>query len=267
MSFEPPRLSELAFELLLPVGAAGTSLVLMSTTDTDMVESVWATGVNRKMKRSVDALTVRATGPEMWAWREQTDLFLETRTEMEQRFPSYRSIDASVTALAAMLLEHDGQAVGVMGVAVADDMGIVAPTRAVLSSVADLIGELIVNPSADVAVDDMPGLMAVTDQVILVGDLHVDETAHQVHYRGRAIDLTPLEFELLVALVRHRGQIMSKGQLLQMIWGYDGLSDNVVEAQISGLRRKIGSNRPVIETVRGYGYVIRHQSEIRGGGA
>ncbi|HET6952697.1 MAG TPA: response regulator transcription factor [Acidimicrobiales bacterium] len=91
-----------------------------------------------------------------------------------------------------------------------------------------------------------------------LGDLLVDEPAHVVERNGRLIDLTALEFSLLVALCRNRGQVLSKSQLLSMVWGFDHHDVNLVEVHVSALRRKLERSGPrVIHTVRGVGYVLR----------
>jgi two-component system OmpR family response regulator len=60
---------------------------------------------------------------------------------------------------------------------------------------------------------------------------------------------------LLAFLVRHRGQALSKDQLLTQVWGYDAYDPNLVEVHVSALRRKLEHSGPrVIQTVRGIGY-------------
>jgi DNA-binding response OmpR family regulator len=91
-----------------------------------------------------------------------------------------------------------------------------------------------------------------------VGDLLVDEAARVVTRNGAVIDLTPTEFEVLSTLGRHRGQVLSKSQLLSLVWGYDAYDPNVVEAHVSALRRKLEAHGPrLIHTVRGAGYGLR----------
>lgn len=91
-----------------------------------------------------------------------------------------------------------------------------------------------------------------------MGDLLVDEAARVVTRSGAVIDLTPTEFELLSTLGRYRGQVLSKVQLLSLVWGYDAFDPNVVEAHVSALRRKLEAHGPrLIQTVRGAGYVLR----------
>jgi DNA-binding response OmpR family regulator len=93
--------------------------------------------------------------------------------------------------------------------------------------------------------------------VLTVGDLSLDP-ARQVVARGeQRIGLTPREFAVLHYLMRHRGEVVSRTQILQGVWdaNYDGDS-NVVDVYIGYLRRKIDQpfGRTAIETIRGAGY-------------
>jgi two-component system, OmpR family, response regulator len=91
-----------------------------------------------------------------------------------------------------------------------------------------------------------------------VGDLVVDEGAHTVERRGRPIELTRIEFGLLLAFCRNCGLVLTKDQLLTMVWGFDHYNLNLVEVHISALRRKLEQSGPrIIHTVRGAGYALR----------
>jgi DNA-binding response OmpR family regulator len=91
-----------------------------------------------------------------------------------------------------------------------------------------------------------------------VGDLVVDEGARRVRRGGAELVLTKVEFDLLVALGRNAGRVLSKGQLLADVWGFADYDPNVVEVAMSGLRRKLESHGPrLVQTVRGVGYVMR----------
>jgi two-component system OmpR family response regulator len=94
---------------------------------------------------------------------------------------------------------------------------------------------------------------------LVVGDLSMDEDAHEVRRGGDQIDLTATEFELLRYLMRNPRRVLSKSQILDQVWSYDfGGRAHVVELYISYLRKKIDSGRePVIHTVRGVGYVLK----------
>lgn len=89
-------------------------------------------------------------------------------------------------------------------------------------------------------------------------DVMVDLDGHEVRRDGQTVSLTSTEFRLLVTLLRHPHQVLSKRQLLELVWGFDDYDANVVEVQISALRRKLEACGPrFIHTVRGVGYVVR----------
>jgi two-component system OmpR family response regulator len=92
-------------------------------------------------------------------------------------------------------------------------------------------------------------------QVLEVERLLVDEEHGFAARAGREIALTSTELRLLAYLMRHRGQALSKDQLLTQVWGYDAYDHNLVEVHISALRRKLEADAPrLIHTVRGIGY-------------
>jgi DNA-binding response OmpR family regulator len=92
-------------------------------------------------------------------------------------------------------------------------------------------------------------------QVLEVERLLVDEEHGLATRGGRELALTATELRLLAFLMRHRGQALSKDQLLTQVWGYDAYDHNLVEVHISALRRKLEGNGPrLIHTVRGIGY-------------
>ena len=83
----------------------------------------------------------------------------------------------------------------------------------------------------------------------------IDEQAGLAARGGWPLELTPTELRLLAYLVRHRGLVLSKSQLLTQVWGYDAYDPNVVEVHVSALRRKLETHGPrILETVRGLGY-------------
>jgi two-component system OmpR family response regulator len=94
---------------------------------------------------------------------------------------------------------------------------------------------------------------------LIVGDLALDEEAHEVSRAGVPIELSRTEFELLRFLMRNPRRVLSKAQILDRVWSYDfGGQAHVVELYISYLRKKIDAGRtPLIHTVRGVGYVLK----------
>jgi DNA-binding response OmpR family regulator len=95
------------------------------------------------------------------------------------------------------------------------------------------------------------------EQVIRSGDLELDLLSRQVTRGDRTIALSGTEFELLSFLLRHRGEVLSREQILQAVWRYEhDPSTNIVDVYIGYLRRKLssdGSPAP-ITTVRSVGY-------------
>lgn len=97
-----------------------------------------------------------------------------------------------------------------------------------------------------------------TKPTVEIGDLVVDAEAGMALYRGERIDLTATEWKLLSHLAAHRDRVRSKTQILAAVWGYDDYAENLVEVNVSTLRRKLEQYGPrVLHTVRGQGYVLR----------
>jgi DNA-binding response OmpR family regulator len=95
---------------------------------------------------------------------------------------------------------------------------------------------------------------------IRVGTLQVDPARHEAYLGGEELRLTALEFELLHTLARHAGQVLSREQLVEQVWGYDYLGDlRVVDAGIKRLRAKLretAAESDLLLTVRGVGYKL-----------
>jgi DNA-binding response OmpR family regulator len=90
--------------------------------------------------------------------------------------------------------------------------------------------------------------------------LSVDFAQRQVVVGGRPVSLTPLEFKLLATFVRHPNLVLSRDQLLELVWGDPyGVSVDQVKIYVGYLRKKIGADAEgtPIETVRGFGYRYR----------
>jgi len=92
-----------------------------------------------------------------------------------------------------------------------------------------------------------------------VGDLELDDEAHEVRRAGVPVALTPTEYRLLRFLMVNAGRVVSKGQIMDHVWEYNPAGDGtVVEPCVSYLRRKVDQAEPrLIHTVRGFGYVLR----------
>ncbi len=88
------------------------------------------------------------------------------------------------------------------------------------------------------------------------GDLSVDEATYSAKLKGRTLDLTFKEFELLKYLAQHPGRVFTRAQLLQEVWGYDYFGGTrTVDVHVRRLRAKLGvENEQLIGTVRNVGY-------------
>jgi len=98
------------------------------------------------------------------------------------------------------------------------------------------------------------------DAVVTVGELVVDPARRLATRDGRDLELTAREFDLLLVLARHAGQVLSRVQLLERVWGYTWEVDtNVVDVFVGYLRRKLeaGGLRRLLHTVRGVGFVLK----------
>ncbi|MFM8352792.1 MAG: winged-helix domain-containing protein, partial [Actinomycetales bacterium] len=88
------------------------------------------------------------------------------------------------------------------------------------------------------------------------GELVIDEGSYTARVRGRALDLTYKEFELLKFLAQHAGRVFTRAQLLQEVWGYDYFGGTrTVDVHVRRLRAKLGvEHEALIGTVRNVGY-------------
>jgi two-component system alkaline phosphatase synthesis response regulator PhoP len=96
-----------------------------------------------------------------------------------------------------------------------------------------------------------------TTQTFLLtfGDLKVDLMAYKVYVHGEEVVLTLKEFQVLQLLLQHPGQVYTRDQLLNAVWGYDYSGETrTVDVHIRTLRQKLGTCGDLVETVRGVGY-------------
>ena len=87
------------------------------------------------------------------------------------------------------------------------------------------------------------------------GDLKIDIDSHEVYVDGELVNLTALEFKLLIQLVDRRGRVQSREQLLSDVWGYSSeVTTRTVDTHIKRLREKLGTMGKYVQTIRGVGY-------------
>ena len=95
-------------------------------------------------------------------------------------------------------------------------------------------------------------------EIYRFGDMEVDFTRCELRQAGKAVEITPIEFKLLAAFIRHRGHTLSRDKLLDEVWGQETfVTDRVVDTHITNLRKKIEpkpSEPRFLISVRGMGY-------------
>ncbi|MED1600581.1 response regulator transcription factor [Alkalihalophilus marmarensis] len=98
---------------------------------------------------------------------------------------------------------------------------------------------------------------------LMLADLYVNERTREIKRGETTIELTPREFDLLVYLLSHTQQVMTREQILEHVWGFDYFGDtNVVDVYIRYIRQKLDKpfDAPLIHTVRGVGYVMKEST-------
>lgn len=113
--------------------------------------------------------------------------------------------------------------------------------------------ELVARIRARVRRNDAP-----TSESLTIGDLNIDVAGHSVTRVGKPVNLTPLEFDLLVCLARKPWQVFTREVLLEQVWGYRHSADTrLVNVHVQRLRSKVEhdpENPEIVVTVRGVGY-------------
>lgn len=93
------------------------------------------------------------------------------------------------------------------------------------------------------------------EQLLRCGPVTLKESSRTVTVDGQPCDLTYKEFELLMLLMQHTGQVLSRERIMERIWGYDyGGSSRTLDMHIKTLRHKLGSGGTLIHTIRNVGY-------------
>ena len=104
------------------------------------------------------------------------------------------------------------------------------------------------------------GKDAAPGSVIRVGELEINEDAHDVSVNGQLVDLSPTEYQLLRYLATNPNRVLTKAQILDHVWEYDFNGEmGIVESYVSYLRKKLDpiSTEPLIITKRGVGYMLK----------
>jgi two-component system, OmpR family, phosphate regulon response regulator PhoB len=94
--------------------------------------------------------------------------------------------------------------------------------------------------------------------VLRIDSLEIDRDSHRITVAGQDVELTPLEFKLLLLLAERRGRVQDRARLLESVWdAAPDIQTRTVDMHVQRLRTKLGSAGELIETVRGFGYRIR----------
>jgi two-component system OmpR family response regulator len=99
-----------------------------------------------------------------------------------------------------------------------------------------------------------------TQSQIVVGELTINEEAHEVTVSGKPVELSPTEYQLLRYLATNPNRVLTKAQILDHVWEYDFNGEmGIVESYVSYLRKKLDpiSKEPLIVTKRGVGYMLK----------
>lgn len=99
-----------------------------------------------------------------------------------------------------------------------------------------------------------------TEEIIQHKNIKLDIAAYKAYIDGKDTDLTPREFEILRELLSHKGRILTRENLINLLWKYDFYGDErIIDTHIKNLRKKL--NIELIDTVRGVGYRIDKEIE------
>ena len=149
-----------------------------------------------------------------------------------------------------MLTARDGEVDRVVGLELGADDYVVKPF-----SVRELMARV-----KSVLRRTAPRVDATESDVLRAGHLVVDTLRHEARWNDTDLELTALEFDLLQTLAAHAGQVLTRQQLLEQVWGYDYYGDlRAVDAAIKRLRAKLRQAAPrsqAILTIRGVGYKL-----------
>jgi DNA-binding response OmpR family regulator len=157
------------------------------------------------------------------------------------------------------LLTSTGLGCPVIAIATEGALSAVSADWGIDDVILDTAGPAEVDARIRIAIGRYLALFTSTDPStgeIRTGDVVIDENSYTARIKGRALDLTFKEFELLKYLAQHPGRVFSRAQLLQEIWGYDYFGGTrTVDVHIRRLRSKLGPEfESIIGTVRNVGY-------------
>ena len=118
------------------------------------------------------------------------------------------------------------------------------------------VDEYISKPfSPKILVARVEAILRRSQDVIDVGGIHIDKTAHQVSVDGKPVDLSYKEFELMTYFAENQGIALSREKILNNVWNYDYFGDaRTIDTHVKKLRSKLGEKGEYIKTIWGMGY-------------
>jgi DNA-binding response OmpR family regulator len=159
----------------------------------------------------------------------------------------------------AKLLHTTGSSAPVVAIMTEGGLSALSADWGIDDVILDTAGPAEVDARIRIAIGEFAASLAEnnpTSGEIRTGEVVIDENSYTARIRGRALDLTFKEFELLKFLAQHPGRVFTRAQLLQEIWGYDYFGGTrTVDVHIRRLRSKLGpEHEAIIGTVRNVGY-------------
>jgi DNA-binding response OmpR family regulator len=101
------------------------------------------------------------------------------------------------------------------------------------------------------------------EDVISIGNLQLDVRKRILHSHGKDLFITRSEYLLLRALTLDRGEVVPRRQLMQAVWGTAAISSGALDTLVNTLREKLGNEASLVVTVRGVGYRLEEETEVR----
>jgi DNA-binding response OmpR family regulator len=159
----------------------------------------------------------------------------------------------------AKLLHATGSSAPVVAIMTEGGLSALSADWGINDVILDTAGPAEVDARIRIAIGEFAANLAENNPAsgeIRTGEVVIDENSYTARIRGRALDLTFKEFELLKFLAQHPGRVFTRAQLLQEIWGYDYFGGTrTVDVHIRRLRSKLGpEHEAIIGTVRNVGY-------------
>lgn len=171
-------------------------------------------------------------------------------------FEVCRTIRATSTVPIVMITARDDEVDRVLGLEMGADDYVVKPFS---------LRELMARVRAHLRRMELNARDALPDDVLTVGNIRVDVRSRFVERDGAPVHLLPREFDLLLHLMRNRGIVLSRNQILEKVWGPDYVGDaRTVDVHVRRLRLKIEPNPDdptYVRTVYGIGYTFRGERE------